>query len=129
MLALSLSFVACSKKETKTEDKAFFSLEELVSDPEFQQIFKDSGDENFQVAVSASSDTVLVFDVTATKTYNEADVEYLSSRSTEEISEKFALADLQKTLKMYGFGNVTIEYQMYNGDGTLITERTIPPQN
>ena len=129
VLVLSLSFVACGNKGTKTDEKSFNSLQELANDPEFQQIFEDGSDENFKVSVSADSDTVLLFKVTATKTYNEEDVEYLSSRSTEEISEKFALADLQKTLKMYGFGDVTIDYKMYNGDGTLITERTIPPKN
>ena len=122
VLTMCLGFFACGKKEDKS---AVFSLEEMVSDPEFQQIFSDSEDEVFKYSVSASSSDVLLYEATAKKTYDEADLEFFRSKTDEEISDKLGLADLQKTLKMYGFGKVTIDFKMYNGDGTLITERTL----
>ncbi|MBR0413685.1 MAG: hypothetical protein IJI67_01275 [Clostridia bacterium] len=127
VLALCLSFFACSKNDSKSESKSYFSLEELVNDPEFQKAISDSDDDVFKTSVSADSDKVLVFRVDVQKTYDAADVEFLQSKTDDEISEKFALADLQKFLKSYGFGDVTIEFKMYNGDGALITERTFPP--
>ena len=98
-----------------------------MNDPEFQKAISDSDDDVFKTSVSADSDKVLVFRVDVQKTYDAADVEFLQSKTDDEISEKFALADLQKFLKSYGFGDVTIEFKMYNGDGALITERTFPP--
>ncbi|MBR4579974.1 MAG: hypothetical protein IKO32_01935 [Lachnospiraceae bacterium] len=64
-----------------------------------------------------------MYEAHAKKTYD--DVEYLSNLTTEEISDKFALDELWKLLKKFGFGDVTIDVKMYNGDGTLITERTV----
>lgn len=122
VLAMCFSFFACSKKDTTPSDFKFASLEELVNDPEFQQIFTDSEDEMFTYSVSASGN-VFVYEAHAKKTYE--DVEYLRNLTTKEISDKFALADLQKLLKRYGFSDVTINVQIYNGDGTLITERTL----
>ena len=122
ILAMCLSFFACGKKNS---DEAVFSLEELLSDPEFQQIFEDNEDENFKTSVSAKDDTTMVFRVDAKKTYEGEDLDFFRDLSTEEISDKFSLKDLQKILKGYGFGKVKIEYKMYNGDGALITERTI----
>lgn len=122
---MCLSFFACGKEDSKSSKAAFFSLEELVSDPDFQKIFSDSEDENFKISVSASSSNVLLFEVNAKKTYNEEDLDFFRNLTTEEISDKFGLANLQKILKNYGFGNVTLEYKMYNGDGALITERNI----
>ena len=122
VLIMCLSFYACGKKDSNS---SFSSLEELVSDPEFQQIFSDNEDENFKITVSASDNTTLLFEVNAKKTYDEADLDFFRNLTTEEISDKFGLADLQKILKKYGFGDITVEYKMYNGDGALITERTI----
>ena len=129
LLALTLCFslFACGKDNAKFNDKTYFSLEELVSDPEFQKIFTDSEDEVFTYNVSASGD-VFVFEAHAKKSYEGDDLEFFRNLSTEEISDKFGLADLQKTFKAYGFGNVTIDCKMFNGDGALITERTIEPK-
>ena len=124
VLTMCLSFFACGKKDSKSDDKPFFSLEELVSDPEFQQIFADSEDEYFKTTVSASG-TVLLYRVDAKKTYEGEDLDFFRNLTTEEISDKFGLEGLRKTLKAYGFGDVSIEYKMYNGDGALITERTL----
>ena len=127
-LIMCFSLFACGKSDsTKTSETAYFSLEELVSDPEFQKIFTDNEDEVFKYSVSANGD-VFVFRADAKKTYEGEDLEFFRNLSNEEISDKFGLVDLQKTLKGYGFGNVTIDCQMYNGDGTLITERTIEPK-
>ena len=123
VLTMCLSFFACGKKES--DDEAFFSLEELVSDSEFQEIFAEEEDEVFTYAVSASDDTTLVYEATAKKTYEGDDLEFFRDLSTEEIMEKFALADLQKLLKRYGFGDVTVVCRIINGDGELITERTL----
>ena len=125
VLTMCLTFFACGKKDSNSTETAFFSLEELVNDPEFQQVFADEEDEVFTYAVSASDDTTLVFEATAKKTYDEADQEFFRNLSTEEIVDKFALKDLQKLLKRYGFGNVTIDCKIINGDGTVMTERTL----
>ena len=126
VLTMCFSFVACGKEDSKTTAKAYFSLEELLGDPEFQKLFSDNEDENFKTSVSAGGSDVMVFRVDAKKTYtDESDLDFFRNLTTEEISDKFGLAELQKLLKRYGFGNVTIEYKMYNGDGTLITERTL----
>ena len=124
---MALSLFACGSSSTKSSETAYFSLEELVNDPEFQQIFTDSEDEVFSYKVSAEGD-VFVYEAHAKKTYEGDDLEFFKNLSTEEISDKFGLADLQKLLKGYGFGNVTIKCKMFNGDGALITERTIEPK-
>lgn len=128
---MCLSICACGQEETKSSttskssSSAVFSLKELVSDPEFQEAIREGDTENFKSSVSADSDTVLVYRVDAQKTYLEEDLDFFRYMSTEEISEKFDLEGLKKLLKNYGFGDITIEYKMYNGDGKLITERTI----
>ena len=127
-----LSFCACGSQSSSkpTSEKSYLSLQELVSDPGFQEAIAADESENdmFKTSVSASSDSVLVYEATAKKTYDKEDVDYLSNRTSEDISDKFGLAELQKLLKQYGFGNVTIDFKMYNGDGTLITERTYEPK-
>ena len=125
VLNMCLALFACGKKESNSDDKTYFSLKELVSDPEFQQIFADEEDEVFTYAVSANDDTTLVYEATAKKTYEGDDLEFFRNLSTEEISDKFALDDLRKLLKQYGFGDVTVVCRIINGDGTVITERTI----
>ena len=125
VLTMCLALFACGKKESNSDDKTYFSLKELVSDPEFQQIFADEEDEVFTYAVSANDDTTLVYEATAKKTYEGDDLEFFRNLSTEEISDKFALDDLRKLLKQYGFGDVTVVCRIINGDGTVITERTI----
>ena len=129
-LAMCFSLSACGKdasKPTGSTDATYFSLEELVNDSEFQQIFTDSEDEVFTYNVSASGD-VFVYEAHAKKMYEGEDLEFFRNLSTEEISDKFGLGDLQKLLKGYGFGNVTIKCKVFNGDGALITERTIEPK-
>ena len=97
-----------------------------MNDPEFQQIFTDEEDEVFTYAVSASDETnTFVFEATAKKTYEGDELDFFSNLSTEEISDKFALEDLEKMLERYGFGDVNMKCRIVNGDGTLITERTI----
>ena len=120
VLAMSLTFFACGKGSNSGE--GIFSLEEMVTDTEFQQIFADSEDDMFTYAVSATSSNVLLYEAHAKKTYD--DVEFLQNLTDEEISDKFSFEGLQKILKMYGFGKVTVEFKMFNGDDTLITERT-----
>ena len=125
VLAMSFSFVACGKKDAQSTDTTYFSVEELVNDPEFQKIISDNEDEVFNYSVSSGDSNVLVYEVSAKKTYEEADLDFFRNLTTEEILDKFALADLQKLLKRYGFGNVAVEVKMFNGDGTLITDRTL----
>ena len=125
VLTMCLVFCACGKEDSKSDEKTYLSLKELADDPEFQQIFADEEDEVFTYAVSANDDTTLVYEAIAKKTYEGDDLEFFRNLSTEEISDKFALDDLRKMLKQYGFGDVTIVCKMYNGDGALITERTI----
>ena len=125
VLTMCLTLFACGKNDSKSEEKSFASLQELVNDPEFQQIFTDEEDDVFTYAVSASDDSTLVFEATAKKTYSGDDLEFFRNLSTEEIMDKFALDDLQKLLKGYGFGDVTMNCKIINGDGTLITERTL----
>ena len=123
VLSMSLTFIACGKKDSETSESPFLSLEELLNDAEFLKIIADSENEMFTFSASYGGDNVMVYEAHTKKTYD--DVEYLQNLTTEEISDKFGLAELRKLLKRYGFGNVTIVVKMYNGDGTLITERTV----
>ena len=125
VLTTCLSFFACGMKDPNSTDTTYFSLEELVSDPEFQKIISDDENEVFKYSVSTNGSNVLVYNANAKKTYEGDDLEFFRNLTTEEISDKFGLADLQKLLKRYGFGDVAVEVKMYNGDGTLITERTL----
>ena len=129
VLIMCFSFFACgsegsgSNEESEATEEPILSLQELVSEPEFQQIFADEEDDVFTYAVSASDDSTFVYEVTAKKTYD--DPEFFENLSTEEIMDKFSLDDLQKLLKRYGFGDVTIVCRIINGDGTVMTERTL----
>ena len=124
-LTMCFSFFACGSQDSESSDKGYLSLEELVSDPEFQQIFTDMEDDMFTYSVSASDENTFVFEANAKKTYKGDDLDFLTNLTTEEIAEKFDLAGLKDTLKDYGFGDVTVVCKINNGDGSLITERTI----
>lgn len=134
VLTVCFSLFACGNEESKSAEateavesteSAFFSLEELVNDPEFQKIYTQDDDENFRFSVSASGN-VFTFRMDVKKTYD--DYEYLQNLTDKEISDKFGFVELQKLFKGYNFGDVTIDFKLYNGDGTLITERTFDPQ-
>ena len=125
-LTMCLSFFACGGKTnnaTSSEAQTMFSLEELVNDPEFQEAFNENENDMFTYSVSASSDSVLVYEAHCKKTYDDA--EFLRNLTLEEISDKFDLAGLQKLLKRYGFGKITIDVKIYNGDGELLNEKTL----
>ena len=124
-LTMCFSFFACGSQDSESSDKGYLSLEELVSDPEFQQIFTDMEDDMFTYSVSASDENTFVFEANAKKTYKGDDLDFLTNLTTEEIAEKFDLAGLKDTLKGYGFGDATVVCKINNGDGSLITERTI----
>ena len=119
VLAMRFSAAACGKKNSEP----ILSLEEMVNDPEFQKIYEDSEDEYFKVTVSAEG-TVMTFRVDAKKTYAGEDLDFYRKLTADDISDKFGLADMQKLLKRRGFGDVVIEYKMYNGDGVLMNEKT-----
>ena len=126
---MCLALAACGKKDSEetqaeTQAETYLSLEELLADPEFQQILADNEDEYFSTSVSAIDSSTMLFRVDAKKTYEGDDLEFYHNLTAEEISDKFGLEDLQKMFKTYGLGDVTIEYKMYNGDGALMNEQT-----
>ena len=74
----------------------------------------------FNYSTDLKSGSTHVVKAHAKETYD--DVTFITNLTTEEIAKKFGLRTLQKNLLRVGFGEVPIEFTIYNGDGTQITK-------